>query len=230
MYKKLNLNLDHLELSTRPAKRIGSDEMWEKAEKILEKVLKKSKLKFQLNPGDGAFYGPKIDFHVKDSLGRNWQCGTIQLDFAMPERFDIEYIGEDNKKHQPVMIHRTALGSMERFIGILLEHLNGSLPCWLSPVQVRIVSFTERNVKNSEKIVEELKAQGIRVDSDLKNETVSNKIRNAEMMKIPYIICIGDKEEQNKTLAIRARGKKPEFGVKIEDFIKNIKNEIGERL
>jgi threonyl-tRNA synthetase len=231
IYDKLGLKLDHLELSTRPEKRIGSDELWDTAEKILEDVLKKSKIKYKLNPGDGAFYGPKIDFHVKDSLERNWQCGTIQLDFAMPERFELEYNDENNQIQRPIMIHRTVLGSFERFIGVLIEHLNGNFPTWLSPVQVRVISFTERNEKSAIKLVEKLKQEGIRVDLDIKSETVSNKIRNAELMKIPYVITIGDKEEKNNTLAVKKRGKdaKPEFGVKYENFLKDIKNEIKER-
>jgi threonyl-tRNA synthetase len=231
IYDKLGLKLDHLELSTRPEKRIGSDELWDTAEKILEDVLKKSKIKYKLNPGDGAFYGPKIDFHVKDSLERNWQCGTIQLDFAMPERFELEYTDENNQIQRPIMIHRTVLGSFERFIGVLIEHLNGNFPTWLSPIQVRVISFTERNEKSAIKLVEKLKQEGIRVDLDIKSETVSNKIRNAELMKIPYVITIGDKEEKNNTLAVKKRGKdaKPEFGVKYENFLKDIKNEIKER-
>jgi len=231
MYKKLNFNLDHIELSTRPEKRIGDEKLWDRAEKILEDVLKKSKIKYKLNKGDGAFYGPKIDFHVKDSLGRNWQCGTIQLDFAMPERFELEYMDEDNKFHRPVMIHRTVLGSFERFIGILLEHLNGNLPTWLSPIQVRIISFTDRNIKAVEELKQKLENEGIRVDIDIKSETVSNKIRNAELMKIPYVITIGDKEEKNNTIAVKKRGReeKPKFGVKLEDFLVKIKKEIKER-
>lgn len=228
IYKKFDLSY-RLELSTRPEKRIGTDAQWDKAEEILERVLKKNKLPYKINKGDGAFYGPKIDFHLKDSQGREWQCGTIQLDFAMPERFDLTYIGEDNKEHRPVMLHRTVLGALERFIGILLEHTNGSLPVWLSPIQVRLISFTDRNVKAVEKLKKQFLDENIRVDIDIKNETVNNKIRNGEMMHIPYLIVLGDKEEKAKTLAIRERGKKPEFGVKIETFIEKIKKEIEER-
>ncbi|MCX6742524.1 MAG: threonine--tRNA ligase [Candidatus Pacearchaeota archaeon] len=228
LYKKFGLT-HRLELSTRPEKRIGSDKQWDKAEEILEKVLKKNKLDYKINKGDGAFYGPKIDFHLKDSLEREWQCATIQLDFAMPERFDLKYIDENNKEKRPVMLHRTALGALERFIGILLEHTNGNLPCWLSPIQVRVISFTDRNIKAVEKLKEQFQDENIRVDIDIKNETVNNKIRNAEMMHINYIVVIGDKEEKAKTLAIRPRGKKPEFGVKAEDFMEKIKKEIKER-
>lgn len=228
MYKKFNLPY-RLELSTRPEKRIGTDKQWDMAEKILENVLKKNKLAYKLNKGDGAFYGPKIDFHLKDSLNREWQCGTIQLDFAMPDRFDLKYIDENNKEKRPIMLHRTVFGSLERFIGILLEHLNGNLPCWLSPIQVRLISFTDRNIKAVEKLKKQFLDEDIRVDVDVKNETVNNKIRNAEMLHINYTVVVGDKEEKTKTLAIRARGKKPEFGVKTETFLEKLKDEIKNR-
>ncbi|MDO8516571.1 MAG: threonine--tRNA ligase [Nanoarchaeota archaeon] len=228
-YKKFNLPFDHVELSTRPEKRIGDDKIWDKAEKILEDVLKKKKVNYKINKGDGAFYGPKIDFHVKDSQGRTWQLSTIQLDFAMPGRFELEYIGEDNQKHQPIMLHNVIYGSLERFIGILLEHTNGNLPVWLSPIQVRVLSFTDRNNKACEKLVEKLKQEGIRVDIDLESTTVNDKVRNAELLKIPYIIVLGDKEEQNKTLALRQRGEKLKFGVKEEEFIQDLKEKINNR-
>ena len=229
-YKKFNLPY-RVELSTRPEKRIGSDEIWDKAEKALEQVLKKKKTKFKLNKGDGAFYGPKIDFHIKDSLNREWQCATLQLDFSMPERFQLEYTDKDNTKKRPVMLHRTILGSLERFIGILLEHTNGALPLWLSPIQARVISFTDRNAKAAEKIVKELKREipNLRVDLDAESSTVSDKVRNAELQKIPYIIVIGDKEEENKTLAVRARGEKPKFGIKIDSFVKELKEKINKR-
>ena len=228
-FTKFNLQFDHVELSTRPEKRIGSDEVWDKAEKVLEDVLKKEKINYKINKGDGAFYGPKIDFHIKDSLGRTHQCPTIQLDFAMPERFELEYNGEDNQKHRPVMIHRVIYGSLERFIGILLEHTNGNLPVWLSPIQVRVLSFTDRNNKACEMLFEKLKEEGIRVDIDLESTTVNDKVRNAELMKIPYIIVLGDKEEQNNTLAVRQKGEKPQFGIKTENFIRDLKEKIKNR-
>lgn len=228
IYKKFGFDYN-VELSTRPEKRIGDEKLWDKAEKTLENVLKKKKISYKLNKGDGAFYGPKIDFHIKDSQGRTWQCGTIQLDFAMPERFELEYTGEDNKQHSPVMIHRTILGSLERFIGILLEHTSGKLPTWLSPTQARVLSFTDRNIKAAEKIAKQLSEVGIRTESDLTNTTVDYKVRDAEMQHIPYIIVIGDKEEKGKTLAVRARGKKPEFGIKPEKFIEKLKSEIEKR-
>jgi threonyl-tRNA synthetase len=228
-FEKFNLEFDRVELSTRPEKRIGNDKDWDKAEYLLEKVLKDNEISYKINPGDGAFYGPKIDFHLKDSLARTWQCSTIQLDFSMPERFELEYIGADGKSHRPVMLHRVIYGSMERFIGILLEHTNGALPVWLSPVQVRVLSFTDRNVQTAENLLEKLAESGIRADGDFSSSTVNEKVRNAELMKVPYIIVMGDKEEANASIALRARGKKPEFGVKASDFVSRIKEEIENR-
>ena len=230
-FKTFNLSY-HVELSTRPEKRIGADKIWDKAEKVLESVLKKQKVKFKINKGDGAFYGPKIDFHVEDSLNRTWQLSTIQLDFAMPERFDLEYVGKDNKKHRPIMLHRAIYGSVERFIGILLEHLNGALPVWLSPTQVRVVNFTDKNSKAVEKLVKSLeeKIPSLRIDSDLESTTVQDKVRRAEIQRIPYILVVGDKEEESGTLAVRERGvKKVRFGVEEEKFVEELKEKIGER-
>lgn len=229
VYKKFGFEY-HVELSTRPEKRIGDEKLWDKAEKVLENVLKKRKMKFKLNKGDGAFYGPKIDFHIKDSLGRTWQCGTIQLDFAMPERFELEYTTEDNKQKRPVMLHRTVFGSLERFMGVLLEHLNGNLPVWLSPVQCRVLSFTDRNIKACEKILAKLKEAGIRADIDINSSPINEKVYNAEMMKIPYIIVIGDKEEKAKSLAVRHRGVKEIKQMKPDVFIEKVCKEIAERI
>ena len=221
-----------IELSTRPEKRIGDDKLWDKAEKILENVLKKKKFNFKINKGDGAFYGPKIDFHIKDSLRRSWQCSTIQLDFAMPERFELEYVDKDNNHKRPVMLHRVVFGSLERFVGILLEHLNGNLPVWLSPVQVRLINFTDRNTKATEKVLSELKKEipNLRIDADLKNSTVNDKVRDASMLKIPFIITIGDKEEKSNTLAIRRRDGKVEYGVKVEKLVHELKGLIEKRM
>ncbi len=226
-YKKFGFSYS-VELSTRPQKRIGTDEMWDRAEDILKNVLEKKKIKHKINEGDGAFYGPKIDFHVKDSLNRTWQCATIQLDFAMPERFDLKYTGKDNKEHKPVMVHRTVYGSMERFIGILLEHTNGHLPIWLAPVQAKILSFTDRNKETSKKLYKEFEKEGIRAEIDLESAPMQGRIRNAELEKIPYIIVIGDKEEEKGTIAVRRNGK-IDYGVNKDEFIKDIKNEIKER-
>ncbi|MBS3086774.1 threonine--tRNA ligase [Candidatus Pacearchaeota archaeon] len=229
IYSKFDFEYS-LELSTRPEKRIGTDKQWTAAEKILEKVLKKSKMKFKVNKGDGAFYGPKIDFHLKDSLGRTWQCGTIQLDFSMPERFELEYVDKDNKKKRPVMLHRTLYGSLERFIGILLEHTNGRLPAWLAPVQIRVLSFTDRNVKYAKKTIKKLAESipGLRIDADFRAVPVNSKIREAELMRIPFVILIGDKEQEKNTLAVRHEGK-VKYDVKADGFIKEIKELIEER-
>jgi len=230
-YSKFDFSYS-VELSTRPEKRIGSDKMWDKAEKVLEKVLKRKKMKYKIGEGEGVFYGPKIDYHVKDSLGRTWQCGTIQLDFSMPERFNLEYTDKDNKRKRPVMIHRTIYGSLERFMGILLEHYNGRLPTWLAPVQVRVLSFTDRNEVYAKKIVRELEEEipGLRIDSDFRQATVASKVKDAEIMRIPYIILIGDKEEKDGTLAVRVRGDKKIKNFSLEEFAEKLKEEIEERI
>lgn len=230
-YKKFEFEYA-IELSTRPEKRIGDDKMWDLAENTLKKVLEKRKVKFKLNEGDGAFYGPKIDFHLKDSLGRTWQCGTIQLDFALPERFDLEYIDSDNKKKRPIMIHRTLYGSLERFIGMLLENTNGRLPTWLAPIQVRVLSFTDRNVDYSEKLIEKMKKNifGLRIDSDFDQKTVQAKVKEAEEMKIPYIIVIGDKEEKEKVVAVRKGGSNLVEKLDEDEFIFDLKMKIEKRV
>ncbi|NOX71751.1 MAG: threonine--tRNA ligase [Candidatus Micrarchaeota archaeon] len=228
-YRKFGFTY-HVELSTRPEKRIGDEKIWDKAEKALEDVLKKKNMNYKINEGDGAFYGPKIDFHIKDSMGRTWQCATIQLDFAMPERFELEYTGEDNMPHRPVMLHRVIYGSLERFIGILLEHLSGNLPVWLSPVQVRVLSFTEKNRESAEAFYRRLEERGIRAELDASDNTVEYKVRDAELQKIPYIVVIGNKEEEAGTIAVRSRGKKGvEYGVSPDKFIENVLSEIKER-
>jgi len=218
-----------IELSTRPEKRIGEDKIWEKAELALENVLKKRNIKFKTNKGEGAFYGPKIDFHIQDSLGRKWQCGTIQIDFSMPERFDLTYEGKDGKKHKPVMIHRAIYGSLERFIGILLENFSGKLPLWLNPNQVKIITVNDRNNKFSEEIFRRLKNENIRVELDSRNETISKKVRDAQLEKFNYVVTIGDKEENNKKLAVRTRGGEVKFDVDMNEFIEGIKEEINKR-
>ena len=177
----------HVELSTKPEKAMGSDEMWEKATNALEQTLKEKGMRYYINEGDGAFYGPKIDFHLKDSLGRTWQCGTIQLDFQMPEKFDMTYIGEDGEKHRPVMVHRTIFGSIERFIGILTEHYAGAFPTWLAPVQVKILPITDKQLSYGRKLYEELFQAGVRVELDERNEKIGYKIREAQVQK--YLIC-----------------------------------------
>ncbi len=220
-----------IELSTRPEKRIGADKIWDKSENALKKVLDVKNIKYKINKGQGAFYGPKIDFHLKDSLGREWQCGTIQLDFSMPERFELEYTDKDNKRKRPIMIHRAIYGSLERFIGILIEHYNGRLPVWLAPIQIRVLSFTDRNENYAKIIVDELKEKipSLRIDTDFSHTTVQSKVKEAELMRIPYIIVIGDKEEKEKTLAVRVKGDKKIENIGIDEFIKKLKSEIQER-
>ncbi|MBI5803840.1 threonine--tRNA ligase [Candidatus Pacearchaeota archaeon] len=231
IYKKTFKMNYHLEFSTRPEKFMGEKKDWDAAEKELESVLKQAKIKFKINKGDGAFYGPKIDIHLEDSLGRNWQTATIQLDMQMPKRFDLEYIDKDNKRKTPIVIHRAIFGSLERFIGILLEQTSGSLPVWLSPIQVRIINFTDRNTKAAEKFVKQTKEDipRLRIDADLENTTVNDKVRKASLMKIPFVIVIGEKEEKSKTLAIRTRDGEVKSGVKIEDFVKEVKEKIERR-
>jgi threonyl-tRNA synthetase len=231
-YQKYELKLDHIELSTRPEKRIGSDAIWDKAEKALENALKKLKIKYKINAGDGAFYGPKVDFHLNDSLGRTWQCGTVQLDFSMPERFELEYTDKNNDKKRPVMIHNAIYGSLERFIGILLENTNGRLPTWLSPVQIRILSFTDRNVEYSKKLVEKIKKEipFVRIETDFDQKTVQAKVKDAEMMKIPYIIVIGDKEEKENVVAVRTGGNNIVESLDTNKFILDLKMKIEKRM
>ena len=229
-YNKFNLDFDHVELCIRPEKRIGTDEMWDKAEKLLESTLKELKVKYILKKGDGAFYGPKIDFHVKDSLDRTWQVSTIQLDFSMPERFELEYTNKDNTKKRPIMLHRVIYGSLERFIGILLEHTNGRLPTWLAPIQVRVLSFTDRNIDYARQIIKRLgeNIPELRIDADLRSTTVPAKVKEAEIARIPWVITVGDNEEKNKTTSVRHESK-VKYDVKIDDFIKKIKDEIAGR-
>ena len=215
-----------VELSTKPENCIGTDDQWEAAEAGLKKALEALNMDFKLNPGDGAFYGPKIDYHLKDALGRTWQCGTIQLDMTMPEKFDLSYVGEDNRQHRTVMIHRTIYGSLERFMGILVEHYAGAFPVWLSPEQVRMVPVADRNLKFAENVKNQLSEMGIRVGVDYSSNTVEYKIRNSELQKIPYTLTVGDKEEKNKTVAVRDRSGEVEYDVKIDKFIKRIRDEI----
>ena len=194
-----------VKLSTRPEKSTGTAEQWETAEEALKSALDARGVPYTINEGDGAFYGPKIDFHLEDSIGRTWQCGTLQLDFQLPERFELAYIGADGEKHRPVMIHRVVFGSIERFIGILTEHFAGAFPTWLSPVQVKILTLTERNEDYARSLEEKLNERNIRVETDLRNEKIGFKIREARLSRVPYIIVIGDKEQENGTVSVRSR-------------------------
>jgi len=219
-----------IKLSTRPLKRVGSEAQWDKAETALAAALNQKNLDWEEQPGEGAFYGPKIEFTLKDSLGRKWQCGTLQLDFSMPARLGAGYITEDNTKKIPVMLHRAILGSMERFIGILIEHHAGALPLWLSPEQVIVLNISKNQADYVLSITDQLKQAGIRVSSDLRNEKISYKIREHSMQKIPYLLIIGDKEVESRTVTVRERSGQDLGSMAIEDFISRAQNEITERL
>ena len=219
----------HLELSTKPDDSMGSDEIWETATTALKEAMDEEGLSYQINEGDGAFYGPKIDFHLTDCLGRTWQCGTIQLDFLMPEKFDITYIGEDGEKHRPVMIHRVAFGSIERFIGILTEHFAGAFPTWLSPVQVRLMSITDKQLPYVEEICKKMQEKGIRAEVDRRNEKIGYKIRESVSQKIPYSLVAGDKEVENGEISVRRLGKGDIGAKNVDELIETILKEIETR-
>jgi len=215
-----------IELSTRPEDSMGSDELWELAESSLKNVLNNLGKEYELNEGDGAFYGPKIDFHIKDCLGRSWQCGTVQLDFQMPERFDLTYIGEDGEKHRPVMLHRVIFGSIERFIGIITEHFAGAFPTWLAPVQVKLLPIADSHIEYAKSLIEKFQREGIRVEIDDRQEKIGYKIREAQLQKVPYMLIIGDKEVEAKAVGVRSR-KDGDIGqMSLEDFMKKIQEEI----
>lgn len=225
-YKMVGFKDIKIELSTRPEKSIGSDEIWEKAEGALQKTLNNSKLKFKINEGDGAFYGPKIDFHIKDSLGRSWQCATIQVDFSMPERFELKYIDKDGAPKQPVIIHRTIIGSVQRFVGILIEHFGGAFPFWLAPEQVWVVPIGAEHKKYGKEIGKTLEDSGFRIQVKDENETVSKKIREGEIQKIPYLLIVGDKEIKAKKVSVRQRQKGDIGQMPLKKFLEKISNEI----
>jgi threonyl-tRNA synthetase len=214
-----------LEVSTRPEKSIGNDTDWEMATKALRDVLQEEGLAYDVNEGEGAFYGPKIDVKLKDALGRRWQCATIQCDFTMPERFDLSYIGSDGAKHRPVMLHRVILGALERFIGILIEHFGGAFPLWLSPVQATILTVTDRNIPYGQQVYQRLLAEGVRVEQDFRNEKLGFKIREAQVQKIPYMLVIGDKEQETGTIAPRRRDGTDLKGMELERFLASIQDE-----
>jgi len=228
IYERFNLGFE-LELSTRPEKSIGTDEQWETATKALKAALKEYGKEYRINEGDGAFYGPKIDYHIKDALGRTWQCGTIQLDMALPECFDLTYEGEDGKKHRPIMIHRTIYGSLERFIGVLVEHFAGRFPLWLSPIQVALLPIADRHIEFCNKLKEKMENEGLRVIVDDKTDTMSKKIRNAQIQQINYILVVGDKELENKTVNVRTREGEVLGEKNPNDFTKDAVKEMKER-
>ncbi|MBP8639782.1 MAG: threonine--tRNA ligase [Oscillospiraceae bacterium] len=225
VYKMFGFNY-HIELSTCPPNFIGSQEIREYSENVLREVLETNGREYVVNPGDGAFYGPKIDFHLEDAIGRTWQCGTIQLDFQMPERFELEYTGADGEKHRPIMIHTVALGSIERFIGILTEHFAGAFPLWLAPVQVVVMPITDRSHEYAQSIYEKLFDAGIRVETDCRSEKIGYKIREAQLQKIPYMLVLGDKEAEANLVAVRTRQGGDEGTMTLDDFMAKIKAEI----
>lgn len=218
-----------VELSTRPQDFMGSIEQWDKATEALKSALNKLKQPFTVNEGDGAFYGPKIDFHLEDCIGRTWQCGTIQLDFQMPERFDLTYTGSDGEKHRPVMIHRVVFGSIERFMGILTEQYAGAFPMWLSPVQVKVLSLTERTAEKCLEIAKQLKEKGFRVETDNRNEKIGMKIREAQLEKVPYMLVIGDRDVEQEVVSVRDRKQGDLGAMKLEAFVEKIKKQVEEK-
>ena len=229
VYKVFGFNDYHVELSTRPLKRIGSDEIWDKAENALREVVEKKVLNYKINEGDGAFYGPKIDFHIRDCLDRTWQCATIQLDFSMPEKFDLEYTGEDNLKHRPVMLHRVVLGSLERFMGILIENYSGNLPPWLAPVQAIVLPISDKFYAYSCKVYEMLVNLGYRAEINNRVESLGKKIRQAELQKIPYMLVIGEQEEQTDTVTIRKKTGGDIRNIGFPEFIQLLKEAVSSK-
>lgn len=226
MYKVFGFDY-HVELSTKPEKALGTDEDWERATDALRDALEDLGVNYKVNPGDGAFYGPKIDFHLQDCLGRTWQCGTIQLDMQMPELFDLTYVGADGERHRPIMIHRTVLGSFERFIGILIEHFAGAFPVWLAPVQVKVIPIADRHASYAQKLCRELSDGDIRVEMDGRNEKIGYKIREAQGEKIPYMLVVGDKEMANGTVSVRTREGGDQGAMDFAAFVSKIREEIG---
>ena len=218
-----------VKLALRPEKRVGSDEVWDKAELALREGLKASGLDWDELPGEGAFYGPKIEFHIKDAIGRSWQCGTIQVDFSMPQRLDAEYVGEDNARHTPVMLHRAILGSLERFIGILIENWSGALPLWLSPVQAVVLNISENQSGYAENVAKTLREAGFRAEADLRNEKITYKIREHSLNKLPYQLVVGDKEMAANMVAVRTRGGQDLGQMKLETLIERLQNEVAAR-
>ena len=219
----------HVELSTKPDNAMGDDAIWEAATEALRNAIEAKGIPYVINPGDGAFYGPKLDYHIEDSLGRTWQCGTIQLDMNLPERFQIEYIGEDGQKHRPIMIHRACFGSMERFIGILTEHYAGAFPTWMAPVQVKILPISEKHVEYAKKLAKQMHRDYVRVEVDDRSEKIGYKIRQAQMAKVPYMLVVGDKEVEEGTVNVRKHGGDELGSVPFEEFFNSIKIEIKER-
>jgi threonyl-tRNA synthetase len=216
-------------VATRPDARIGSDEIWDKAEHALMESLRRSGVEFVIAPGDGAFYGPKIEYTLKDALGRQWQCGTMQVDFSMAERLDAEYVAEDSSRRHPVMLHRAIVGSLERFIGILIEQHAGALPAWLAPTQVVVACITDSQADFAQEVVKTLQKQGVRAAADLRNEKITYKIREHSLQKVPFILVVGDKEKANGTVAVRARGNQDLGVMELSAFVSKLSEVIASK-
>jgi threonyl-tRNA synthetase len=229
VYADFGFNDVTVKLALRPEKRVGSDDVWDKAELALREALKASGLAWEELPGEGAFYGPKIEFHIKDAIGRSWQCGTVQVDFSMPERLGAEFVGDDNSRHTPVMLHRAILGSLERFIGMLIENCTGAMPLWLSPVQVVVLNISERQSEYAENVAKTLRQAGLRVESDLRNEKITYKIREHSLNKLPYQIVVGDKEVAESLVAVRTRGGQDLGQMPLEALIERLLGEVAAR-
>jgi threonyl-tRNA synthetase len=226
VYRDFGFDEVIVKLSTRPEQRVGSDEVWDKAEHALERALNDKQLDWDLQPGEGAFYGPKIEFSLKDCLGRVWQCGTIQVDFSMPGRLGAEYVGEDGDRHTPVMLHRAILGSLERFIGILIEEYAGAFPLWLAPVQVAVMGITDKQAETVKNIEKTLRSRGLRAIADLRNEKIGFKIREHTLQRIPYLLVIGDREVENSTVAVRTRTGEDLGTMSLEELVSKLDQEI----
>jgi threonyl-tRNA synthetase len=215
-----------MEISTRPEKFIGSAEDWDSATDALKLALEDDGIEYKINEGDGAFYGPKIDVILKDAIGRMWQCATVQCDFALPERFELEYVGTDGDRHRPIMLHRVILGSIDRFLGVLIEHYAGAFPAWLSPVQVKLLTITDRSANYARSVAETLREEGFRVEQDLRNEKIGYKIREARLEKVPYMLVIGDKEADTGEVAVRHREDGDRGAVSLDEFIEGVRGEM----
>lgn len=229
VYKDFGFTDIIYKVATRPEQRIGTDESWDKAEHALMESLRASGVEFQISEGEGAFYGPKIEYTLKDALGREWQVGTMQVDPNLPERLDAEYVGEDGARHRPMMLHRATVGSMERFIGLLIEHYAGAMPVWLSPVQVVVTGITDAQADYVQSVAKTLRNQGLRVETDLRNEKITYKIREHSLQKLPYILVVGDKEKEAGAVAVRARGNQDLGVMSLDAFAKRIAEDIASK-
>ncbi len=229
VYKDFGFNNVAVKLALRPEKRAGSDEIWDKAEEGLRNALKASGKEWEELPGEGAFYGPKVEYHIKDALGRSWQCGTIQLDFVLPERLDAEYVAEDNSRKRPVMLHRAILGSLERFLGILIENHGGAFPLWLAPTQAVLLNISEAQADYVTDLTAQLRAQGFRVEADLRNEKINYKIREHSLQKLPYLLVVGDKEKEAGKVAVRVRGGQDLGQMSITELVERWQGELKSR-